>query len=352
MVGFLKITTLVVTLKSALFVLTYNTTKVDGQMWIEKVMFIITFIISTAMAVIGIMTAYELYQKHKKPVLQILLYQQIFLISFFVYGIWGNIALHEILSGLNLSAETNTKLSIFIPMLGSPFLVISWFMLLRFALNINGYINIKRFPYFYFPVLILIVLGFSILIHKNVIVVSAKPDLFIVRSLTVLNLLIHIVFVIPFFVQKKQKQTLNKVLLPKKYALIYLIGVVVYSLFLWFYNYFGATSTCISILALFAVSITIQMVLKLNEKTQFPTQKPLNMEFRDFCTKYEISKRESEIVYEICSGKTNKAISEKLYITLQTVKDHNYRIYSKLGVKTRIQLTNLVREKTGINQFQ
>ena len=63
---------------------------------------------------------------------------------------------------------------------------------------------------------------------------------------------------------------------------------------------------------------------------------------------YEISKREAEIVLEICTGKTNKAISEKLFITLQTVKDQNHRIFTKTGVKSRIQLTNLVREKTGL----
>jgi DNA-binding NarL/FixJ family response regulator len=98
---------------------------------------------------------------------------------------------------------------------------------------------------------------------------------------------------------------------------------------------------------LFAVSIFIPVVLKMNEKTQILPKKSTSVNFDEFCSLYEISKREAEIILEICTGKSNKAISEKLFITLQTVKDHNYRIYSKLGVKTRIQLTNLVREKTG-----
>ena len=72
------------------------------------------------------------------------------------------------------------------------------------------------------------------------------------------------------------------------------------------------------------------------------------MNFKSFCEIFEISKREAEIIWEICSGKTNKAISEKLFITLQTVKDHTHRIYTKTGVKSRVQLANLVREKTGI----
>ena len=348
MVGFLKITTLVAISNSALFVLSHNTTKVERQMWIDTVMFISTFIVSTALAVIGIMIAYQLYQTHKKPVLQVLLYQQIFLISFFVYGIWGNIALHEILSDLNLSKELNTKLSIFVPILGSPFLVVSWYMLLRFAFKINGFKELKRFPLLYFPILVLVVLGFSVLVQKEIISVSSKPDLFIIRAIVVINLIIHIIFILPFIFAKKNKPLQKEVGFLKHYALYYFLGISVYSGVLWYYNYFDTISICISIILLFAVSIAIPGILKLKEKTQIQPQSSTCINFKEFCTLYEISKRESEIVLEICTGKTNKAISEKLFITLQTVKDHNYRIYSKLGVKTRTQLTNLVHEKTGL----
>ena len=73
-----------------------------------------------------------------------------------------------------------------------------------------------------------------------------------------------------------------------------------------------------------------------------------NMDFGSFCEFYEITKREAEIVLEICTGKTNKTISEKLFITLQTVKDHTHHIYTKTGINSRVQLSNLVREKTGM----
>ena len=63
--------------------------------------------------------------------------------------------------------------------------------------------------------------------------------------------------------------------------------------------------------------------------------------FDAFCDLYEISKREAEIVTEICNGLTNKAIADKLFITLQTVKDHNHRIFTKTGVKSRVQLTRI-----------
>jgi DNA-binding CsgD family transcriptional regulator len=63
--------------------------------------------------------------------------------------------------------------------------------------------------------------------------------------------------------------------------------------------------------------------------------------------RYDISPREQEIVMLICSGKTNKQIAGELFISLQTVKDHAYRIFRKTGVKNRVQLANLFLNASG-----
>jgi len=120
-------------------------------MWIEQLSYIATFIISAGLAVIGILISYQIYQTHKKPVFQILLYQQIFLFSFFIYGIWGNLVIREIISDFNLSEELSNKLAVFIPVLGIPFLIISWFMLMKFSFNLNGVKISKGLIYSYFP---------------------------------------------------------------------------------------------------------------------------------------------------------------------------------------------------------
>ena len=57
--------------------------------------------------------------------------------------------------------------------------------------------------------------------------------------------------------------------------------------------------------------------------------------------KYGISKREVEVFELICKGMTNQEISDSLFISVQTVKDHIHRIFIKTGVKNRVQLTNL-----------
>ena len=58
-------------------------------------------------------------------------------------------------------------------------------------------------------------------------------------------------------------------------------------------------------------------------------------------SKFQISKRELEVIHLICSGKQNQEIADSLFISVGTVKDHLYKIYKKTGVKNRTQLAKL-----------
>lgn len=59
--------------------------------------------------------------------------------------------------------------------------------------------------------------------------------------------------------------------------------------------------------------------------------------------KYNISKREKEIILLIVEGKTNKNIEDTLFISENTVKTHIYNIYKKAGVNSRLELINLLQ---------
>mgnify|MGYP003668163968 FL=1 len=63
-----------------------------------------------------------------------------------------------------------------------------------------------------------------------------------------------------------------------------------------------------------------------------------------FIARFALTARESEIVREIYSGKTNQEIADTLFVTLQTIKDHTSRIYQKTDVKSRAQLIRLMRD--------
>ncbi len=56
-----------------------------------------------------------------------------------------------------------------------------------------------------------------------------------------------------------------------------------------------------------------------------------------------LSDREMDIARLVALGKRNQEIADALFISLQTVKDHNYRIFRKLEVRNRVELVNLMR---------
>jgi len=60
-------------------------------------------------------------------------------------------------------------------------------------------------------------------------------------------------------------------------------------------------------------------------------------------SEYELTPREIEVLKSVCSGLSNKEIAEQLVLTVGTVKLHLNRIYSKLGVKGRVQAIQKAR---------
>lgn len=72
----------------------------------------------------------------------------------------------------------------------------------------------------------------------------------------------------------------------------------------------------------------------------FMTEKTKS-DMNELITKYNISKRELEVIQLICEGYSNKEIAERLFISLDTVKDHNGRIFLKTGLKNRTQLAKM-----------
>jgi DNA-binding CsgD family transcriptional regulator len=316
-------------------------------MLFEKLTFLATFITTTGLAVIGTLVSHQLFSERKKPEFQTLLYQQIFLFSFLIYAIWGNLAFRQIISDLTINTELFGKLVLFIPLPGIPFLLVSWFMLLKFGFNANGYVIPVKWIFIYFAGFTIFLTGATFLYQNNYFEAPAQPDLFLIRLFVSVNLFVHLLFVIPFLVHGNRSVMVFKEFELRKCMYIYVSGVIIYSAMLWYYGVFGYLSAAGSILFLFSTGALLPVCLKYTCRPEEEVTPSVNNNFETFCTEFKISKREAEIIREICTGKTNKAIAEKLFITLQTVKDHSHRIYTKTQVKSRVQLANLVREKTG-----
>jgi DNA-binding CsgD family transcriptional regulator len=313
----------------------------------ENLSYLTAFIATSGITVISILISYQLTLENKKPELQILLYQQIFLFSFFIFSIWGNLAIRQVIADVNLNSELIPRLVFFIPLPGMPFLMISWFMLLKFSLNINGYHPERKWIFIYFTGFIAIFAALTFLFHTGKIETPINPDKFLLRVFVCLNLVFHLLFLLPFLKSNIQGEEDYKKKEMRKCLSIYITATAIQSMLLWFSVSAGFLLTVVSILLLFSSSALLPVSLKLF--VTFTVKKPINkpVSFEAFCNEFHISKREAEIVLEICAGKTNKAIADKLFITLQTVKDHTHRIYTKTNVKSRVQLANLVLEKAG-----
>jgi DNA-binding NarL/FixJ family response regulator len=52
-----------------------------------------------------------------------------------------------------------------------------------------------------------------------------------------------------------------------------------------------------------------------------------------------LTDRETEVLRLLASGLTNRAIAERLVLSVRTVETHVAHVYAKLGVTTRVQAT-------------
>ena len=79
-----------------------------------------------------------------------------------------------------------------------------------------------------------------------------------------------------------------------------------------------------------------------NATLKLKTESAMNRLF----ARFKISEREQEIVALVLKGKTNKEIEDELFISIKTVKSHIYNVYRKMGVKSRLELINLIQTST------
>lgn len=72
--------------------------------------------------------------------------------------------------------------------------------------------------------------------------------------------------------------------------------------------------------------------------------------WNEVARKFQISQREREIMELILQGKSNKDIEEMLFISYNTVKNHLYNLYQKLGVNSRGQMVHVMLQALKIEE--
>jgi DNA-binding CsgD family transcriptional regulator len=299
----------------------------------------IIFIFSVAFTASGVVLSTRLRNKYGSDIFSTLLYYQVFIFAFGFYGIWGQIVIKSFLSGI-VSADLLNRFTNISILLGIPFLLFAWLMLIRFSREISGRKRSNWFVLWFLVVNFLILFGLGMLIRADT---SIRPDKIIRYYFIFLSFLYTLgssVFIIftgssKSVIYRSERRTIS---------LTIILITVLQCLTLFFYE--GHTIAGLIFIFLFfagnsflPIYMTYGIVLSIFMET--PGK---DLSFEDFCKKFEISPRESDIIREICNGLTNQEISDKLFISLQTVKDHSHRIYIKTNAKNRVQLINLVKD--------
>lgn len=92
----------------------------------------------------------------------------------------------------------------------------------------------------------------------------------------------------------------------------------------------------------FSIIIMVYDYLRFNlDKRQEENKPMLTLES---LSQYKISEREFEVVKLICDGLTNKEIAQELTISVNTVNNHVANIFSKMEVRSRIDLLKTLKE--------
>lgn len=102
-----------------------------------------------------------------------------------------------------------------------------------------------------------------------------------------------------------------------------------------------STFTGESIASPFLANLTPRILLKLRDPSKMDAEIENKIEERS-----SLTAREKEILAMLLKGKSNKEISDLMFVSTETVKTHLQNIYRKLGVKSRMEvLAQFLKEK-------
>ena len=308
-------------------------------------------LIITASLLIGslsIIFAFRLMRKYRTPWLSTYFYFIVFLYVFSIYGIIGSNISGILLPGQPLSEETEHAIRLVLIFLGIPFMILSWYMFYRFCLELSGRKVSATFNLVYFVSQSLLFLGYAFFLIR---ILQFGKDLYdlVMMMLVIAYSTITVVITLGGFLSilihsRKENNRIvrkNNRLLGYLYVAFFLIQTGLLN--------FSTGIPAVSFLFIFLLfSFHVIPIFFLNiflgeNYVEPEVLSSLGDMLHHFSVKYDISKREREIIEMVWSGRSNQQISDSLFISLQTVKDHVHRIYLKTGVKNRVQLINLIR---------
>lgn len=302
-----------------------------------RLAFIFAFIISAGAATLGLLMSNNLRKQHVgQTIFATLLYQQIFVFIFALYSIWGFIFFKLVFSTELLPPGLVEKISTVQTIIAVPFQLFSWWFLIQLIFELVHLKNVRWKSTIALTIIILLMFPVYLLFFKDPTGFhhSVSPLFCIINSLVYSLIFVVLLVSRSAFLETREKRIAS--------FFIWSIGLSMSAATLFYSHH--VLLTLLFILLFF--TLNLWPLILFSKWVQVPLLKvetEVRENFEALCQRYEISKREAEIIECICEGLTNQEIADRLFISLQTVKDHTSRIYLKTEVKNRTQLANLVR---------
>lgn len=303
-----------------------------------QLIIITVFIFCAAIAAGSILLVSRLMKEYQLPFIKTLFYQIIFIFAFGFYGVWGQFIIAGV-AGNRLAPELLSSVSVISILLGLPFLVFGWLMTLRFAAEASG----KEFGAVITTLFLLLNFGVIIILGMLAGDEAYNETLPIIKYYYAGGVTLSSFAALILIIRKgdcrfsiSDRRLLSAIIIGGallQSAVLLLLPHTIWMGLLFVFLLFAAT-------AMIPVILTYRADIKSPRVTE---TLPLPSGIEDFFIKSEISPREAEIIREICNGLSNQEIADKLFISLQTVKDHTSRIYSKTNARNRMQLMTMVR---------
>ena len=290
----------------------------------------------------------QLMQKYQLSYLNSYFYYLLFLNIFGVYSLVGSgvaIYFYQIYQG---SEEISNAISLFLLILGTPFLILANYMLIRISYEISNRYLSGTFTLIYFLFALLLMGAFayiSIRVSRNNPEFYSTFKYWQTVAFSIFLLTIHLfgfIFILSNVKSRLDRMERKAIRIFGSFFMLFcgvsvlLLQLSEFAEILKFIFIFFFLS--IHLLPILYHSLYLDKHYVANTATT-----DIETELQNFIQKYEISNRETDIIELICKGQTNQEISDSLFISLQTVKDHVHRIYTKTGIKNRVQLINLIR---------
>jgi DNA-binding CsgD family transcriptional regulator/DMSO reductase anchor subunit len=297
---------------------------------------------------IAIFFTFRLNKRYRIPFVNSYFFYLVFLYIFGTYSLAGSGIMEFLLTRMEVDPKVIHSSQLYAIFLGIPFIGLSQFMFLR---STREFFNKKQsllFIILYFSVILgAFVLYGLYMVKSNYSATGTTLDMVSLQRQVFCGFLVFVylwAFLSILLWSRKQASMAKKFI--RTFGASYLLFLVL-SVALILIQPVYPYSRHLFLLVFLSLHLVpiffLNLYLDKTREMEVDSESDLESRFSKFVEKHEISKRECEVVRLICQGYSNQEISDALFISLQTVKDHTHRIFVKTGVRNRVQLTNMIR---------